>query len=92
LLAEITKSTPKDKSRAIEIQSWEKLWDEYLLENESESLEWRIFYKLIGYAIKFEKLLKYDLAYVDDEAGSQRAITKYVRNFMAFSIVKLNVD
>ena len=57
-----------------------------------ESVEWRILYKLVGQAIKFEKLLKFDLAYVDDEAGSKRAITKYVRNFLTFLIIKLDSD
>ncbi len=46
----ITNSSPKnDKSRAIQLQTWEDVWEEYFKEKSTnESDEWRILWKLVA--------------------------------------------
>ena len=71
----ITSAKPKDINRKIQLQAWEKVWEEYFKEKNDKSDEWRVIWKLVAQAIVFEKVLINNIAQSEDEADTQSAIT-----------------
>ena len=91
MLVEISADEMKDRIRAFQIQNWKTEWDEKLNEVNNSTREQKMLFKLYGQTINFEKKIKGELTYIedDDENGLKTIFTSYLADFFAFLTIPL---
>ena len=93
MLVEISadENDKKDRIRAFQIQNWKTEWDEKLNEVNNSTREQKMLFKLYGQTINFEKKIKGELTYIedDDENGLKTIFTSYLADFFAFLTIPL---